>query len=134
MSDLKPLTLLCDESSTTLIQSGATQEDGAHICASAVIRSNSGDMVRYMALEGMGIALLAEPLVEGDIDCGSLVRILPEYSLPETGMQIAFASRRNLPPSVRAFVDCLVEQCNGVSPASRFMPDYDRTTFGFASV
>jgi DNA-binding transcriptional LysR family regulator len=66
-------------------------------------------MLRRMALEGMGVALLSEYLVEGDIAARRLTPVLADVLLPQTGLNVAYASRRNLAPSVRTFVDFLVE-------------------------
>ncbi|MEM5389991.1 LysR family transcriptional regulator [Paraburkholderia phymatum] len=74
------------------------------------IRANNNDMLRRMALEGMGIALLPASIVAEDIDGRTLMQVLPDTNLPSTGLSIAYGSRRNLAPNVRALVDFLAAQ------------------------
>ncbi|MEM5438877.1 LysR family transcriptional regulator [Paraburkholderia diazotrophica] len=74
------------------------------------IRANSSDMLRRMALEGMGIALLPASIVAEDIDGRTLMQVLPDTDLPSMGLSIAYGSRRNLAPNVRALVDFLAAQ------------------------
>lgn len=112
LSDLDDRVMLCHAAD------GAAQANRAdsarawlesHLPDAACIQANSSDMLRRMALEGMGVALLSEYLVERDIAARRLVPLLTDVPLPQTGLNVAYASRRNLAPSVRTFVDFLVE-------------------------
>jgi LysR family transcriptional regulator, transcriptional activator for dmlA len=73
------------------------------------IVANNVEMIYRLALDGHGIAALPEYLVEADIDSGVLVGLLPMVQLPLLNLNIAFASRKNLPTKVRAFVDFIVD-------------------------
>jgi DNA-binding transcriptional LysR family regulator len=74
--------------------------------------------LRRAALEGMGVACLPEMAVRDALHDGSLVRVLPDYSLPLGVMHVAFASRRGMVPAVRALLDALVEGlASGPAPA-----------------
>ncbi|HET9389124.1 MAG TPA: LysR family transcriptional regulator [Steroidobacteraceae bacterium] len=68
------------------------------------------NMLRAVALRGLGIALLPEQIVRADIESGKLERVLPEWGLPLGILHVVFPSRRGLLPSVRALIDFLAER------------------------
>lgn len=74
-----------------------------------VIVANNTEMLRQFALLGMGIAMLPSYLIGGDTARGKLVRLLPDYRLPQVEINVAYPSRRHLPAKVRTFIDHLVE-------------------------
>ncbi|QTD89887.1 LysR family transcriptional regulator [Burkholderia anthina] len=74
-----------------------------------VIVANNTAMLRQCALLGMGVAILPSYLIGGDIARGALVRLLPDFRLPQVEINIAYPSRRHLPAKVRTFIDHLVE-------------------------
>jgi DNA-binding transcriptional LysR family regulator len=71
--------------------------------------ANNTDMLRQLALQGLGIAILPSYLVGNDIMQSRLVSLMPDYRLPMIDVNIAYPSRRHLPAKVRTFVDHLVE-------------------------
>ncbi|MCA3811145.1 MAG: substrate binding domain-containing protein, partial [Burkholderia sp.] len=74
-----------------------------------VIVANNTAMLRQFALLGMGVAILPSYLIGSDIARGALVRLLPDFRLPQVEINIAYPSRRHLPAKVRTFIDHLVE-------------------------
>lgn len=60
---------------------------------------------RDLALAGIGIAYLFEPLVSHDLSAGRLVEILPEAAIEEPGLFLYFTRRASLAPKLRAFID-----------------------------
>jgi DNA-binding transcriptional LysR family regulator len=72
--------------------------------------ANNVEMLRRFAVGGLGIAVLPCYLVAAEVAAGQLVRLLPDRSLPPIGMNLAFASRRNMAAKVRTFVDFMVEK------------------------
>ncbi|WP_070108070.1 LysR family transcriptional regulator [Burkholderia plantarii] len=74
-----------------------------------VVVANNTEMLRQFALLGMGIAMLPSYLIGGDTARGKLVRLLPDYRLPQVEINVAYPSRRHLPAKVRTFIDHLVE-------------------------
>jgi DNA-binding transcriptional LysR family regulator len=80
-----------------------------HAAGASHLQVNNADVLRSMALEGMGVALLPRHVVELDLIEGRLVHVPTDKSMPTDGLSVAYASRRNLAPSVRAFVDFLVQ-------------------------
>ncbi|MEX6505408.1 LysR substrate-binding domain-containing protein [Jiella sp. M17.18] len=57
------------------------------------------------ARNGGGIALLPEMFTASMIRSGELVRVLPDWSGDHSILHIAFTSRREMLPAVRAFID-----------------------------
>jgi DNA-binding transcriptional LysR family regulator len=67
------------------------------------------ETVTRACIKGHGIALLPESLSQKAVDDGRLERVLPEVRGPSGGMYLVYPSRRQLSPSVRAFMDHLAE-------------------------
>ncbi|MGG7566805.1 LysR substrate-binding domain-containing protein [Rhodovulum sp. DZ06] len=61
------------------------------------------------ALAGLGAAILPDFLVAAPLAAGRLVRLLPDWTLPEGGIFIVYPPARFRPPRVAAFTDLLVE-------------------------
>ncbi|SPB15197.1 LysR family transcriptional regulator [Caballeronia novacaledonica] len=68
---------------------------------------NSSHMLRQAALSGMGIAVLPESYVSQDIETGSLVRLLPGYTIKDADKEVSivYPGRRHVPAKTRSFVD-----------------------------
>ena len=60
-------------------------------------------------LTGAGLSILPGYLVADHIGAGRLVRILPEWTLPEGGIHVVYPAARFRPPKVTAFVTMLVQ-------------------------
>lgn len=84
-------------------------EGEVRVRPSNVIVANNTEMLRQFALLGMGIAFLPSYLIGGDTSRGRLVRLLPDYRLPQVEINVVYPSRRHLPAKVRTFIDHLVE-------------------------
>lgn len=111
LADLDRLVMLSHEDGTTISEHDPVRRWlDTNVAHATHIRVNSGDMLRLMAIEGMGVALLPAVLVEDDLNDRALSKVLPDVPLPSMGISIAYGSRRNLAPNVRALVDFLVEQ------------------------
>ncbi len=67
-------------------------------------------MLRAAVLAGLGIALLPESVVRGDLDSDTIEPVLPNWTLPLGVFHLVFPTRRGLLPSVRAFIDFLAER------------------------
>ena len=95
-----------------LIRSGALyrwelQEGGREVtidCSGSVI-VNDPLYARTLALQGVGIADLFEPLVAGDIAAGRLDVLLPEAAIEEPGFFLYFPRRAAMAPKLRALID-----------------------------
>ena len=60
-----------------------------------------------LALAGIGLAYVFEPLVQADIQAGRLVQLLADYAVTEGGLFLYFPRRAELAPKLRAFIDTI---------------------------
>jgi DNA-binding transcriptional LysR family regulator len=60
---------------------------------------------RDLALAGVGLVYLFEPLVRADIAAGRLTQVLPETALEEPGLFLYYPKRAAMAPKLRAFID-----------------------------
>jgi DNA-binding transcriptional LysR family regulator len=73
------------------------------------VHANNGDVLRDLALGGIGILALPTFLVKDDIASGRLVQLLPDWSLGEFNLYAVYLSRKFLPAKIRVFIDFIVE-------------------------
>lgn len=67
--------------------------------------SSMGEVVRQMALDGHGVALLADWHVGADLRSGKLVEAFSDWSVePATGIYAVYPSRENIAPALSSFV------------------------------
>jgi len=83
------------------------------------MHTNNGDTARAAALAGQGVIWQPTFLVGNDLRAGTLVRVLPEYHLPEIDVLALYPSRRHLSAKTRAVIDFLVDAFGGVPPWDR---------------
>jgi DNA-binding transcriptional LysR family regulator len=74
------------------------------------VHANNGDMLAAAAVEGIGIAMEPDFIVDADVAAGRLVRVLDDYVPAPTIVYAVYPSRRHLSAKVRAFVDFLAER------------------------
>jgi DNA-binding transcriptional LysR family regulator len=74
---------------------------------------NSGLLETAFAIEGVGIAILPTFYVGDALRERKLVRVLDHVELPELGVYLVYADRRNLLPKLKALLDFLVESFGG---------------------
>ena len=60
---------------------------------------------RDLALAGVGLAYVMEPLVRADIAAGRLTQVLPKSSGEWPGLFLYYPQRASLAPKLRAFID-----------------------------
>jgi len=68
-------------------------------------RVTDSRLARELALEGVGIAYLFEPLVRDDLAAGRLKQVLPAASVDEPGLFLYFPRHAAQAPKLRAFID-----------------------------
>ncbi|WP_421523893.1 LysR family transcriptional regulator [Pseudomonas yamanorum] len=85
-------------------------EGEVEIPVSGSLTINSSQALRQAALEGMGIVMLPDALVEPDLRAGKLVALLTDYQLPSRPMHLLYAQDRYRLPKLRAFVDFVMEK------------------------
>jgi len=89
----------------------ACPHDQRHVVTvNGPLRSNSGDLLRTAAVNGVGMALMPTFLASGDLEAGRLKAVLTDYRLQEYGIYAVYPSRKHLSAKVKAFVDFLAEK------------------------
>ncbi len=74
------------------------------------ISGNDATLLAQAVREGAGIGFLPTYLVAPMLRSGELVAVLPDYTLDEMGIHGVYLSRKQMPLSVRMFLDFLVER------------------------
>lgn len=74
------------------------------------LRVNNAAALLSGALEGFGIAFIAEDLARSSIASGKLVRILPDFDTPSRPMHLLFHADRRLTTKLRSFVDLVTRE------------------------
>ncbi len=98
-----------------------THEDGreANVRMRPVMFSNNGDTARAAALAGQGVIWQPTFLIGEDLRAGRLLRLLPEWRLPDIDVLAVYPSRRHLSAKVRLMVDFLADAFKGAPPWER---------------
>ncbi|MDM0105903.1 LysR substrate-binding domain-containing protein [Variovorax sp. J22R24] len=77
------------------------------------LSSNSGEMVRDWCLAGRGIMLRSLWDIAPLLATGELVRVLPQFAMPDADIQWVAPWRPKTPRRVRVLIDFLVERFRG---------------------
>jgi DNA-binding transcriptional LysR family regulator len=95
-----------------LLASGAIYEwelleHGKEVRASVTgtVRVSDPTYARELALAGLGIAYVFEPLVHRDLTAGQLVELLPQAAMTEPGLFLYFPRRASEARKLRALLD-----------------------------
>ncbi|MET4678138.1 MULTISPECIES: LysR family transcriptional regulator [unclassified Luteibacter] len=75
----------------------------------AVASANSATAAYRFVLEGLGLSVLPDYIVEAELKAGGLVALLPGYTLPAGGVHAVYPGSQP-PVKVRAFIDLLKER------------------------
>jgi DNA-binding transcriptional LysR family regulator len=88
------------------------EDDGREfeISVNGPIIANDIEVVLQAALQGLGIAYASHEWIEGWQKEGKLVRVLERYSPKFPGVYLYHPSRRQQPPALRAFIDCMLDR------------------------
>lgn len=74
---------------------------------SGSLSSNSPKLQRELAIHGLGIAGISDHFITKDVEHGLLVRILPDWSLPQHTIWCMTPGKRLLPQRTLAFIEIL---------------------------
>jgi DNA-binding transcriptional LysR family regulator len=85
-------------------------EGEVQVPVSGSLTINSSQGLRQAAINGMGITMLADALVQPDLASGKLVALLTAYKLPSRPMHLMYRQDRYRLPKLRAFVDFVMEE------------------------
>ena len=83
----------------------------------ARVSVNEESAIKRLVVNGAGIGVLSAHCCRPALASGQLVPLFPEWSIPPLDVNIVFASKRELSPNVRAFVDFMKERLGA--------PNYD---------
>jgi DNA-binding transcriptional LysR family regulator len=99
------------------VTSGAVYDwelrDGRQRVAVAVngtVRVTDATYARDLALAGVGIAYVFEPLVRAELADGRLIQLLPQTAWQEPGLFLYFPRRASQAPKLRAFIELARER------------------------
>jgi DNA-binding transcriptional LysR family regulator len=85
-------------------------EGGETIVIKGVFCSNNGEVLAEAAMQGLGVALLPDFIIEGALAEGRLVRILEEWERSPLTLFVLYPSRHHVPTKTRMFIDYMIEQ------------------------
>jgi DNA-binding transcriptional LysR family regulator len=71
--------------------------------------SNNGDVLAQAAIQGLGITLLPNFIVEACLADGRLVKVLKEYERAPLTLFALYPSRQHVPAKTRSFLEYLLE-------------------------
>lgn len=94
-------------------------EERAAVRGRPVLSADNAEALRLAAVGGCGVTILATFLIAEDLRAGRLVRVLEEWSVPDTGIFAVHPPGRLVPSKVRAFVSFLAERYEGTPPWER---------------
>lgn len=72
--------------------------------------TNSVIVLRAAVLADSGVAMLPLYCIDGDLESGALVRVLPDYASPKRPVYLVYPQMRYLPKRVRLFLDFLKDR------------------------
>lgn len=83
------------------------------IAVNSVVQANNGEVLRQAAIAGLGVAMLARWLVQGDLQTGRLVQVMGDYDINPGPMDVAmyalYQANRRGSRKIQAFVELLSE-------------------------
>jgi len=82
----------------------------SRIAVSGPLSSNSGELVRDWCLDGRGIMLRSLWDIAGPLASGQLVRLLPDWSMPDADIHWLAPYRPDAPRRIRLLIDFLVAE------------------------
>jgi DNA-binding transcriptional LysR family regulator len=77
------------------------------------ISVNNAEMLRQAALDGLGVVMLADWLIQDDLDSGKLVAVLTGYQVNpgdmDVGIYAVYPANRRGAKKIQVFTDMLAE-------------------------
>jgi DNA-binding transcriptional LysR family regulator len=90
---------------TPLTWSFVRGEESLRVRVKPCMRVDSSASLRSLLMHGAGISVIDQFSVEAAISEGTLVHLLPAWSLPRGGVYAVLPPGRHAPANVRAFID-----------------------------
>ncbi|QNH04150.1 LysR family transcriptional regulator [Pseudomonas sp. B11D7D] len=85
----------------------ATSEEFREIALEARLAVDDFPMRKAAALAGVGITLLPTTHCHEELADGRLIALLPQWTVPQGHIQLAYTHRRGMSPAVRAWIELL---------------------------
>jgi DNA-binding transcriptional LysR family regulator len=85
----------------------------AKITVKGTLISESAEILRRAALDGLGLFLAPTFVASEDLEAGGLVNVLEDYKPSEFAINAIYPHRHHVPAKVRSFIDLLVERFAG---------------------
>lgn len=82
----------------------------------SALASNDGDVIKQWALAGKGVMIRSEWDVAKELRAGRLVRLLPQWKLPEANIVALVPQRRGMTSRSRAFIEFLAARFEPLPP------------------
>jgi len=114
-----------DASPWPLVRQGAPQER-CEVLPEPRHTANSPELLTRLARQGTGVVAVAHFLAEPWQARGELLRVLPDWCLPDTTVWALYPGRRLMPARTRVFIDRLAAALDGPASLIR-MPPSDST-------
>ncbi|MCE6978950.1 LysR family transcriptional regulator [Pseudomonas frederiksbergensis] len=112
--DLKNLPVLGALEADRMVHIRMLDQQGKSYDLSLEARLGCEDFIvrKACTLNGQGFTMLPMMYCEQELENGSLVQLLPDWSLPGGWLQAVYPHRRGVMPAVRAWIDHLIESFN----------------------
>lgn len=75
---------------------------------SGVLVANDAQTLRHAALNGLGVILQAEAMLEDDLRSGQLVRVIEGFDPKPLPLQMLYSPSRSVTPKLRSFLDFMI--------------------------
>jgi DNA-binding transcriptional LysR family regulator len=95
-----------------------SHQDSVALAVNTVFRANSSEGLLQALQANIGVGGMQLPLVHEALQSGSLVRILPQYRLPDRFLYAVFPDARFIPLRVRRVVEVLEQVLVDLIPAA----------------
>ena len=79
------------------------------VTVESALYCNNDFVLKQAALDGLGVGVFPRFFIARELAERSLVEALPDYDMPALSVSAVYASRRHVPPKVRAFIDFTAE-------------------------
>ncbi|WP_087005250.1 LysR family transcriptional regulator [Rhizobium sullae] len=84
------------------------QREAVTIETRSIVTTDKTPAAYACVLAGIGVSVFPDYMVAADMRAGKIVRLFPEWALPQGGIHAVFPPARFRPAKVRAFLDMLV--------------------------
>ncbi|MHC8371938.1 LysR substrate-binding domain-containing protein [Pseudomonas sp. MDT1-85] len=113
-ADLKNLPVLGALEADRMVHIRMLDQQGKSYDLSLEARLGCEDFIvrKACTLNDQGFTMLPMMYCEQELENGSLVQLLPDWSLPGGWLQAVYPHRRGVMPAVRAWIDHLIESFN----------------------